>query len=575
MNFKITTVLFLTLTFGVSAGYAQEKTSKKESKSRERVSKGTRYFIEGEKLLVLNDLEKAYFYFQKAMEFTPEEPAIQYKLAEVLVKANQPEKALSYAEKAAALDTENKYYSLMLAEIFTNLQQPLKAADILEKLTDDGQSNQQYNLDLASIYLNAEEFDKALVVLDRAEDYYGVLEPITIQKQRIYLQKNELDNAIAEGKRLIDARPGNPALVMNLVEILYNNNRADQALEVVMEEITKYPNQPELQMAAHTLFKERGEVEKSTAFLLSAFESPDLDPEVKARAFVSILGELKTEKREKLLDQLEKLMTDSNPNDADVFAALGERRMKQGNQEEGMEYFKKSLLLKPDNSKMLEQVILGLFGSNPNFEEAEQFTVLGVDEFPKKPEFWFYDGVVKSARKKDEEAVVSLQKALELNAGKNPQLDQVAHGSLGSSYYNLGQKEKSFENFEAALKLNPNDEQVLNNYAYFLSLEKKDLEKAKSMSEKVIRKHPENGTFLDTHAWVLFQLEDYEGAKKYMDQALAKELEPSGVMLEHYGDILYHLGKKSEAITFWKKAEGTPEGSKNLAQKIKEGKYHE
>ena len=85
----------------------------------------------------------------------------------------------------------------------------------------------------------------------------------------------------------------------------------------------------------------------------------------------------------------------------------------------------------------------------------------------------------------------------------------------------------------------------------------------------------DNGTFLDTHAWVLFQLEDYEGAKKYMDLAFKNELEPSGVMLEHYGDILYHLGKKAEAISFWKKAETSPEASDKLSQKIREGKYYE
>ena len=70
-----------------------------------------------------------------------------------------------------------------------------------------------------------------------------------------------------------------------------------------------------------------------------------------------------------------------------------------------------------------------------------------------------------------------MERALELNEKRNQQLDQVAYGSLGNSLYNLGQKEKAFEQFELALKLNPNDEQVLNNYAYFLSLEKMELEK--------------------------------------------------------------------------------------------------
>jgi tetratricopeptide (TPR) repeat protein len=575
VNFKRTLLIFLIVSLGSTASFAQVRLSKKERKAQLNESQGTRYFIEGEKNLVLNDLEKAYFYFQKALEFSPEAPAIHYKIAEILVKANQAEKAMPYATKAAELDPDNKYYSLMLAEIYTNLKQPLKAAEILEKLTADGENNQQYNLDLASIYLNTSELDKALVVLDRAEEFYGVMEPITLQKQRIYLNNNNLGQAIAEGEKLVEARSGNPAYVMNLVEILYNNNRVDQALELVFEEINKYPNQPELQMAAHTLLKDKGEIEESNHHLYTAFASSDLDPEVKSKAFISILNEIKTQDRELLLDSLETLMTTSSPENADIFASLGERRIKEQKTAEGIGYFKKSLLINPKNAKLLEQVVLGSFGEDADFNELEKFTILGVDEFPQNPEFWFYDGVVKSAQKKDEEAVISLKKAIELNANKNPQLDQVAFGSLGSSLYNLGEKEEAFNNFDKALEINPNDEQVLNNYSYFLSLEKKNLEKAKTMSDKVVKRFPDNGTFLDTHAWVLFQLQDYEGAKKFMDLAMKHEVQPSGVMLEHYGDILFHLGQKNEALSYWKKAEGSPEASDKLLQKIKEGKYHE
>ncbi|SIN66787.1 tetratricopeptide repeat protein [Algoriphagus halophilus] len=558
-----------------SLGYSQEKLSKKERKAQETEAKTTRYYIEGEKYLVLGELDKAYFYLQKSLEFSPEEPAIHYKIAEVLLRGNKPEKALPYAETAANLDIENKYYALMVAEIYTNLKQPLKAAEILDRLTADGEHNQQYNLDLASIYLSAGEFDKALVVLDRAEEYYGVMEPVTTQKQRIYLRKNNLEKAIEEGERLIEAKSGNPDYVLNLVEILYNNNRSDQALDLVKGELAKFPNQPELHMAAYTLQKEKGQLEASEKSIITAFSNPDLDPQVESKAYESLINEMQTSERDSLLNTLEVLMLQNHPNDASVFAAIGKRRMKEGKKEEGIGHFKASLQIDPKNAELLEQVITNSFGENADFAEVEKFTIMGVDEFPERPEFWFYDGVIKNAMKKDSSAIISLEKSMEINAGKNIGLDQASYGALGNAYYNLGEKDKAFENFDMAIKLNPNDEQVLNNYAYFLSLEKRDLDKAKSMSEKVVKRFPNNGTFLDTHAWVLFQSGDYEGAKKYMDLALEHEAEPSGVMLEHYGDILYHLGKKSEAISYWKKAENSPEASDKLPQKIKEGKYHE
>ncbi|WP_111670499.1 tetratricopeptide repeat protein [Algoriphagus litoralis] len=574
---KITHSLFLfaALLFLSHAGFAQQTLSKKESKIQENKTKTSRYFIEGEKALVLGDLEKAFFYLQRSLEFSPEEPAINYKIAEVLVRSEQAQKALPYAEKATLADPENKYYALMVAEIYTNLNQPLKAAEILDRLTSDGENNQQYNLDLASIYLNASEFDKALVVLDRAEEYFGIREPFTVQKQRIYLRKNDLPNAIREGNKLIEAFPGNPNYVLNLVEILYNNARLNEALTLVSGEIEKYPNQPELQMAAYTLLKEKGELDKANAYLISAFESPDLDGEVKAKTFKSMLTEMQTAQRDALLDQMEALMLELNTSDALVLEVIGDRKKMAGKMDAAMDFYKKALQIQAKNPALLEQVILNSFGDNPDFAEVETYTIMGVDEFPEAPEFWFYDGVVKSARKKDSVAVMSLRKAIELNSDKNPQLDQVAFGSLANSLYNLGEKDSAFVYFDKALELNPSDDQVLNNYAYFLSLEKKNLEKARTMAEKVVKKYPKNATYLDTYAWVLFQLGSYEEAFQTMDEAIKNDPEPSGVMLEHYGDILYHLGKKSEAISWWKKAANSPEGSEKLSQKIKDGKYHE
>ena len=568
-------IIFSLVSLGFHASFAQQALSKKEAKNQETRTKSSRYFIEGEKALVLGDLEKAFFYLQHSLELAPEEPAINYKIAEVLVRSDQAQKALPYAEKAALTDPDNKYYSLMVAEIYTNLKQPLKAAEILDRLTADSEHNQQYNLDLASLYLNANEFDKALIVLDRAEDYYGIREPFTVQKQRIYLRKNDLPRAISEGEKLIEAFPGNPAYVLSLVEILYNNARLDQALTLVTEEINKYPNQPELQMAAFTLLKEKGKIAEAHTYLISAFNSPDLDGDVKARTFQSMLSEMQTSERDSLLDEMELLMLEQNSSNAMVLEVVGERKRNAGDVATAIDYFKKSLLIQPKNAALLEQVILNSFGEDADFVEIETFTTMGVDEFPEAPEFWFYDGVVKSARKKDTLAVQSLTKAVELNGNKNPQLNQVAFGSLGSSYYNLGQKDSAFVYFDKALLLNPNDEQVLNNYAYFLSLEKKDLEKARSMSEKVVKKHPKNSTYLDTHAWVLFQMGSYQEASRYMNEAIQYVEEPSGVMLEHYGDILFHLGKVSEAVSWWKKAEGSSEASDKLAQKLKDGKYHE
>lgn len=554
---------------------AQERLSKKERKQKIEETKTARLFIEGQKFLILEDYDKAYFYFQKAREISPNEPAINFKIAEILLKADQVSKALDYGMKAVDAEPDNKYYNLMMAEVFSKQKEPLKAAEILERLMESSGENQNYILELASLYLTAGELDKALDALDRAEEYYGVVEQLIAQKQRIYLRKNNLPKALEEGQKLISANPGNSNYVLALVEILFNNGRTNEAIAIIESSLHTYPNQPDLQMGAYALYKDLGDFETAENLMLEAFANPDLDGLVKAQSFSDILQEIKTEKREQLLSQLEAYMLEYNPNDSNILTVIGDRRLFNGRKEEALTFYKKSASININNPQVLQGIITLMFEMEADFEEIEKYTINAVDEFPEKPEFWYFDATAKAAQKKMAASAESFNQSLVLNKGKNKQLDLLIYGQLGDVYHSLDKKEEAYESYEKVLKDKPNDEHVLNNYAYFLSLSKKDLEKARKMSAKLVKAYPENSTYLDTHAWVLFQLQDYENAKVYMEKALKYENSPSAIMLEHYGDILYHLGDRNEAISFWKKAEGGEETTDLLYRKIKDQKYYD
>ena len=49
----------------------------------------------------------------------------------------------------------------------------------------------------------------------------------------------------------------------------------------------------------------------------------------------------------------------------------------------------------------------------------------------------------------------------------------------------------------------------------------------------------------------------------------------NGVLLEHYGDILFHLGKSTEALDYWKRALDAGGGSDQLQEKVNTGNYSE
>jgi tetratricopeptide (TPR) repeat protein len=329
------------------------------------------------------------------------------------------------------------------------------------------------------------------------------------------------------------------------------------------------------QMCIRDRYREKGQVSQANTYLLEAMASPDLATSSKSSTFQGLLQEMKTSEREKMLDSLEVLLVEMHPADASVLEAVGNRRKAGNKLGEALELYKKSLTIQPKNERLLEEVIVNSFETSTNYDEVAIYTRIAIEEFPESAEFWFYEGVLLSAQKKDSAAIQALETALRLNEEKNPQLAQVAFSTLGNSLYQLGNQVAAFSNFDKALALNPNDEQVLNNYAYFLSLAKQDLAKALDMAQRVVKKYPRNGTYLDTLAWVLYQLERYEEAASTLEEALKFEKEPSGVLIEHYGDILFRLGKVEEAVSWWKKAKESPEGSDQLAQKIKDRQLHD
>jgi Tfp pilus assembly protein PilF len=140
---------------------------------------------------------------------------------------------------------------------------------------------------------------------------------------------------------------------------------------------------------------------------------------------------------------------------------------------------------------------------------------------------------------------------------------------MGDVYHSLNRHRESDAAFEQVLMLNPDDEHVLNNYSYYLSLRKEQLEKAARMARRLVEALPKESTYLDTYAWVLYQQGNYQEALRYLAMAIQEGKSPSSAIWEHYGDALYRLGRVDEAVKSWKKANDLPNADQNLEKKIK------
>ncbi len=109
--------------------------------------------------------------------------------------------------------------------------------------------------------------------------------------------------------------------------------------------------------------------------------------------------------------------------------------------------------------------------------------------------------------------------------------------------YQSGRKTRAFRTYDKALRLEPDNLMTLNNYAYFLSLERLKLKKAEKMSRQTVDAEPENVSYLDTYGYILYLLKRYDEAKVYFKKAIIFGGKEDEAVLRHYSLVLDALGE--------------------------------
>ena len=226
------------------------------------------------------------------------------------------------------------------------------------------------------------------------------------------------------------------------------------------------------------------------------------------------------------------------------------------------------------NIKPVWTQILFIDVEESNYDSLIVYSEKAILYYPTEPLYYYFYGVSNSFFKNHIEAKNSLESGIEY-VFDNDALYNEFQTSLADTYNSLSLYQKSDSLYEQALLRNPDNAIVLNNYSYYLSLRKYNLREAEQMSKRCNELEPNNGTYQDTYAWVLYWLEDYENARVWLEKALKNGGDKSAVIIEHYGDVLFKLGFKKEAVNQWIKAKSTGIGSELLDKKIENEKLFE
>lgn len=553
----------------------KNKNDKKEQKlirQEQELRQAEEYFIEGNKDYILGKYDKAFDWFQRANKLSPNKPAFLFKLSECFAQQNDLNKAIQYSEKAAELDPKNKYYGLLLGQLYEKNKDYKDAVKIYEKIIKQSAGNDELLLNIASIQQLTNDFDGAIKTYNRLEVIYGINEEIVRQKQMLLLKQNKLDEAIKEWRKLIAAFPDDHNLQLDLANLLYVNNKNAEAKKILEDIVAKNQDAPFASLMLYEIYRKENKIEKADKELEKAFLSPQLNIDAKIGVTVSLLRQLSADSSLKEQSiKLGDILVKVHPNEAKAYAMNGDILAIQERKQEAFNNYVKSIELDNSHYKIWQQIVFLASELNKS-DSVIKYSEKAIEVFPSQPLFFYYGGSAYY-NKKDYLNAVSLFESGQKIAGGNTELNVQFLSQLGDIYNNLKRFEKSDSSYEAALKIDSENVHILNNYSYYLSLRKEKLDKARKMCERMLEKNPNEPAYLDTYAWVLYQIKDYENARKFMEKALLKTSDAT--IVEHYGDVLFQLGNKQEALAQWKKAREGEGYSELLNKKISDKKLYE
>ncbi len=569
--------------------FAQRK--KKKSSSKEKITdlsslkakpnprEAEYFFTEGQKYFILEDYAKSLVLFRKSLENSPNNAAIYYKIAEVMIKVNDLDKAQFNATKALALDDTNKYYYLLLANIHTQKGDFKEASVVFENLISKIPGTEEYLLELASYYLYQERYDEAITAYNRLAEKYGINEQISQQKQKILLKLNRFDEAVAEARSLVSHFPGEERYIIGLAELYVANNKEEEAIPFLEELLMSNPENARARLILAEIYREKGDNEKSFENLKAAFSDSDMEVKVKIEMLAGIAAQISAEgdKNKAFVKEhavaLGEKLVEIHPEDARAHAVLGDLFVAIGQKESAVLSYLESLKL-DDSTFPAWQNLLQLEVQLNKIDDVIKHSETALEIFPNQNTLYYYSGVAHLQKNHFQEAIFALEQGKKLSSS-SLELVSVFNGLLGDAYNGNKEYNKSDQAYQAALDFDPDNYGVLNNYSYYLALRKDKLELAKKMSYRVVRANPKNITYLDTYAWVLYHIGDYEEAKKAIERAFEAKDGVSATHYEHYGDILYKMGNVDEAVRQWQIAKGMDASLEFINKKIADRKLYE
>lgn len=561
------TLLALALLGGSVATQAAEKDS---------LTIANYFYLEGLRQQEMGNLTAAYDLLRHAHDLNPRSAAVYYQLAGYYVNMKNDALARTYFEKAASLDPENATYQEKLGQLYITQKDYPNAIKAYELLYSSNKTRVDVLQLLLQLYGSQNDYKKMINVLDRIEVLEGSSEQISLSKMQIYEQMGDKKKEYESLKSLVDEHPLELDYRVMFGNWLLQNGKKNDALKEYKSVLKEEPNNALAKLSMldyYRSIKDQATVDELTNELL---QSPKTEKEMKMTLLRDIIS---SDQQANISDSakvmnLFSLALSTKQEDADlIMMKAAYMAMKNMPKAEINHVYEQAIEVEPDNSRARLALIQNIWATE-DYDKVIEICRPAIEYNPDEMAFYYFKGMAEFQKHDIDAALETFKKGVgQIKEDSDPEIVSDFYAILGDILHEKGKASEAFAAYDSCLKWKADNYGALNNYAYYLSVANKDLPRAEQMSYKTIKAEPNNATYLDTYAWILFQQQRYEEAKIYIDQVLRNDKDPSGVVLEHVGDIYMKTGDTQKALEYWQKAIEKGNDSKVLKDKLQQKKY--
>ena len=577
------TVLMLTSCGGIRSVRTVKTTAKADGASlmketllsAEQQRKYDYFFLEAMRMKGKNEYDAAFGLLQHCLDINPTASSALYEISQYYMFLRQVPQGQVALEQAVAFAPDNYWYSQGLVSLYQQQNELDKAAALLEKMVTRFPSKQDPLFSLLDIYSRQEKYNDVISTLNRLEKRLGKNEQLSMEKFRIYLQMKDDKKAFQEIESLVQEYPMDMRYQVILGDVYLQNGKKQEAYDAYQKVLAVEPDNPMALFSMASYYEQTGQKE----LYQQQLDTLLLNKKVTSDTKISVMRQVIAENEQ------------SSAKDSTQVIALFDRMMKQDMDDPQIPMLYSQYLLSKNMEQeavpVLEQVVdldptnkaarLMLVSAAVKKEDYKQIIKVcepGIEATPDALELYYYLAIAYHQAEQGDSVLSVCNRALEhITPDTRKEVISDFYSIMGDIYHTKKQMTEAYAAYDSALVYNPSNIGALNNYAYYLSVERRDLDKAEEMSYKTVKAEPNNSTYLDTYAWILFEKGNYAEARIYIDNAMKNDGEKSDVIVEHCGDIYFMTGDVEGALKYWKKALEMGSESKTLKQKIEKKKY--